>query len=245
MFSFFLRLFTTQKNNSEPLPNKTTTAMEQNTQPIEEKKSEWDKRVEAEILNGTISEAERELLYEVPLESKWDYEALIRKIEQNGNADNTKYAEQSDKQIAQNEDLFKYLLRKLNRRIFHLEIPNKDENNSEYGLNIPDLHLFSVTQKENKDKLGIACKWLPKQRKNGIIFSGKIFFAKSKLYERNTHQPIFVFIGIGGEPNQPEKIYLFPLADTESNFMSTSVLETYEKETDEPIRYDWLNHKLK
>lgn len=107
----------------------------------------------------------------------------------------------------------------------------------------PDLDYIFMGKK--KYRFAVECKW----RKNFI--DDKIEWAKDRQiarYERfqRFHQiPVFVAIGIGGEPSAPEKLFLTPLNDLISN---TDVFESdlvpYIRKPTRRFFYDTVQLKL-
>jgi hypothetical protein len=86
----------------------------------------------------------------------------------------------------------------------------------------PDLELIFVGARQYR--FAVECKW----RKEFI--AGKIDWANDKqicVYEDFQHQnriPVFIAIGVGGDPSNPEKLFVTPL-----NNISRST-EVYESE---------------
>ena len=75
----------------------------------------------------------------------------------------------------------------------------------------PDLEMQLVFSRRKKFTFAVECKWR-KAFKNGAITWARqenIFIYQN--YQKNFNIPVFVAIGIGGEPSQPEKLFVTPL----------------------------------
>jgi hypothetical protein len=94
-------------------------------------------------------------------------------------------------------------------------------------------------------RFAVECKW----RKEFI--AGKIEWAKDKqicVYEDFQHQnriPVFIAIGIGGEPSNPEKLFVTPLDNISG---STEVYESelipYKRKPTHRFFYNTVQLKL-
>ena len=53
-------------------------------------------------------------------------------------------------------------------------------------------------------------------------------------------------IGVGGEPEKPNELFIVPLAEMNSNTISKSELRNYKKDlSDKKFFWDYENNKLK
>ncbi|HUX59545.1 MAG TPA: hypothetical protein VMV77_21410 [Bacteroidales bacterium] len=64
------------------------------------------------------------------------------------------------------------------------------------------------------------------------FYQGKIEFCKNdqfkRLQEINKKEPVFILIGLDGEPKDPEYVLLIPMSDIKSNSLSEEFLENYD-----------------
>jgi hypothetical protein len=78
-------------------------------------------------------------------------------------------------------------------------------------FSLPDLELLFMRRRTYR--FAVECKW------RNEFDNGKITWAKQKKisvykqYERESNIKVFVAIGIGGEPCNPEKLFVSPLQD--------------------------------
>ncbi len=58
---------------------------------------------------------------------------------------------------------------------------------------------------------------------------------------------VFVVIGVGGDASEPEELYIIPLTEINSNFVSKSFLQSYKKSNfkDSNLFYDYKSNLLK
>jgi len=91
---------------------------------------------------------------------------------------------------------------------------------------LPDLELRLET-KSVQVPFAVECKW----RKG--FYEGKINWAKDyqlknyKQYQHEKNIAVFVIIGVGGEPSDPESLYVVPLEEIESAVLYQQELQPY------------------
>jgi LPXTG-motif cell wall-anchored protein len=91
---------------------------------------------------------------------------------------------------------------------------------------LPDLEYHFKTRSQFA-KFAVECKW------RAELFKGRVDWAKSyqlsnyRDYERKRNIPVFVVIGIGGTPENPQSVYVIPLRDIRSNVLTEHQLKQY------------------
>jgi hypothetical protein len=110
-----------------------------------------------------------------------------------------------------------YVIELFNQDNFKLTNYRKSEkfigNVSLQDCNNPDLEL--IFDRNKKYPFAVECKWREK------FHEGKITWAKDhqiyfyKKFENQCRIPVFIVIGIGGEPSKPEKLFVTPLRNIE------------------------------
>lgn len=79
------------------------------------------------------------------------------------------------------------------------------------GLGDPDLELIFVGK--NQHPFAVECKW------KSYFYKGKTRWARPDQiqrylkFERKEAMPVFIAIGIGGTPSNPEKLFVTPLCN--------------------------------
>jgi hypothetical protein len=96
---------------------------------------------------------------------------------------------------------------------------------------LPDFVLQLQTHSGTAE-LAVECKW----RKN--FYYGKIVFKSYQLanyrkYEKEMKIPVFVIVGVGGEPCNPQSVYVIPLHEISSAELTQAQLSKYKKDKTE------------
>jgi len=111
------------------------------------------------------------------------------------------------------------------------------------GLGDPDLELIFVGK--NQHPFAVECKW------KSYFYKGKIEWARQDQidkyldFERKNAMPVFIAIGIGGSPNNPEKLYVTPLCNISGNTeVSKYQLITYKRRPTQRFFYDTVQLRL-
>jgi len=110
------------------------------------------------------------------------------------------------------------------------EISHGTKNVSGYQ-SYPDL-LVRFTENEKSIMFAVKCKWSPKLLPSQSWKSpGKI--QKLLLFEVETQMSMFVVLGFGGTPSNPEQIFLAPLKKLENCMVKISYLLNFKRLTPE------------
>lgn len=103
----------------------------------------------------------------------------------------------------------------------------------------PDLELeLSLSGSNVKEKFSVECKW----RK--AFYEGKINWASQEKigiyneYAKDRSQSVFLVLGVGGEPNAPERVYIIPLNQAQQSSLREKDIERFRrKETNKDFYY--------
>lgn len=108
-----------------------------------------------------------------------------------------------------------YIIKLFHGQSFYLKKWRKSQKLDDIYSNIdllnPDIELELVFTGAKRYRFAVECKW--KSR----FYNGRIKWAKDhqicayRIFQDRTRIPVFVAIGIGGEPGNPEKLFLTPL----------------------------------
>jgi len=111
------------------------------------------------------------------------------------------------------------------------------------GLGNPDFELVFV--EKNQHPFAVECKW----RKS--FYRGKIDWAKPNQiqryidFERKRAMPVFIAIGIGGDPDKPEKLFVTPLCNISNKIeIFESDLIPYKRKPTRRFFYNTVQLKL-
>jgi len=83
----------------------------------------------------------------------------------------------------------------------------KDASTLEYSY--PDLELNFGGK--NRHPFAVECKWRSRFRDGKISWAKKEQISRYVDFQNKTTMPVFVAIGVGGLPNNPEKLFVIPL----------------------------------
>lgn len=108
---------------------------------------------------------------------------------------------------------------------------------------LPDLE-YRFRSKFHQCKFAIECKW------RAEFIKGRVEWAKShqlvtyRQYESEGQVPVFVLLGVGGTPSEPENVYIVPLSEIRSNVLSQYQLINYKRYAKGNFYFDPVNLKL-
>lgn len=95
----------------------------------------------------------------------------------------------------------------------------------------PDLEVcFEYKTKGVRESFAIECKWRKNYYKNGIEWAQNYQIRNYKEYAEKLKIPVFVVIGVGGEPDKPQEVFIVPLSNLKDNVISQTELMKYRKE---------------
>jgi hypothetical protein len=142
-----------------------------------------------------------------------------------------------------------YIISLFNERHFKLKKYRKSEDfNGKYidDASHPDLEIELVFTSGRKNRFAVECKW-----RRGFETSGYVKWAedaqvcKYRIFQDQTRIPVFIAIGIGGKPNNPEKLFVTPLNNIcESNIVHEQKLILYNRKPTNRFYYDIEQGKL-
>lgn len=125
-----------------------------------------------------------------------------------------------------------YVKNKFSRKYFSLEYQTPSfEANRDWFINSSKRPDFTLTYKHKlkKIKFSVECKY------RASLYKGKYNWAKKKQMDRYKQfmkkegHPVFVVMGLGGKPDNPDKMYCVPLDEIKYVGLYPKILEPYEK----------------
>ena len=142
----------------------------------------------------------------------------------------------------------RYIIDLFNKEFFHLKKWRKSEK---FGTIVPidhmnpDLEMELVFTGKRNYHFAVECKWQNK------FYDGKIFWANDskicayRMFQDQVRIPVFVAIGIGGEPDNPEKLFLTPLNNIHMhNELYETDLIPFKRKPNHKFYYDVQQLKL-
>lgn len=140
-----------------------------------------------------------------------------------------------------------YIINLFNQNSFELNNWRKSERHKDNVLlkdcANPDLELIFGRYK--KYRFAVECKWREKFIEGKITWASNYQICSYLDFENRCRIPVFIAIGIGGEPSMPEKLFVTPLRNIE---MFSEVYETdlipYKRKPTRKFFYDTVQLKL-
>lgn len=153
---------------------------------------------------------------------------------------NTTYDYEENK--AKGDAFEKFVVKSFSREFFTLQEWRSDKYvDGIYAVSnhFPDLEvIFDDKLKGVKDVFAIECKWRKRFYHNEIEWAKDSQIKNYKDYADRVNIPVYVVIGIGGEPEAPNEIFIVPLASIKSSTLSKTELSKYKKDTNESL-FNW------
>lgn len=111
----------------------------------------------------------------------------------------------------------------------------------------PDLEvIFNFKSKGVREVFAIECKWRRSYFQEAIEWAKDYQLKNYKEYAAKLKISVFVVIGIGGEPEKPQELFIVPLQKMKSNIISKSELAIYKKDlADTQFFWDYDKKELR
>ena len=151
-----------------------------------------------------------------------------------------------DENKAKGDAFEKFVVKNFNQKYFTLQEWRSDKYvDGIYAVSnhFPDLEvIFNFKEKGVKEAFAIECKWRKNYFKNEIEWAKDYQIKNYKEYADKLNIPVFVVIGVGGEPEKPNELFIVPLPKMKVNVITKSELANYKKDLSES-RFFWEYEK--
>ncbi len=198
----------------------------------ETKKQELQNLIKIAVADGVLTKNEKEIIFEKATEINMQTEIVEKQLseELQKKLDNPE-TKLIDKQ-KEKGDLFEaFVASKFDKKYFTL----KDWSSDKYIKGIyaettiqPDLKLRFKLRDIERD-FAIECKYRSNYYKNGIEWAKQSQLNNYIKFEKKYNTPVFVAIGVGGNPNNPMELFIIPLNEIGYTFLYKSFLKKYQK----------------
>lgn len=173
-----------------------------------------------------------------------------KKNPKESNHHQTKKSDFDDENKAKGDAFVAFVVKHFDKRYFTLQEWRGDkyvEGNYPVSSHFPDLEVkFSLNSKNVSECFAIECKWRKQYYKNCIEWAQDYQIKNYKEYSAKINIPVFVVIGLGGEPDSPNELFIIPLAKLESNTICKEEIKKYKRDTvEENFFWDFENNVLK
>lgn len=98
--------------------------------------------------------------------------------------------------------------------------------------------------KKSNIKFAIECKYRSEFYHGGIEWAKKYQLINYKKFAKE-NMPVFVMIGVGGEPTNPNRLYIIPLKNISSTILKREQLHPYERLKTGDFHFDEQTMQLK
>lgn len=102
----------------------------------------------------------------------------------------------------------------------------------------PDLFYKRLNTNVEPSSFAVECKYRKAQFKNGISICKNEQLARYKKFEENGKTPVFIILGMGGEPNNPLKLFIIGVNDIDESFINFKKLKSFEVNIRKTLFYD-------
>lgn len=110
-------------------------------------------------------------------------------------------------------------------------------DNYSSSMDLPD---FKILHRESGHQFWVEAKYRTNTLDNKVEWcSSKQFKKYNEFNKEHRNEKFFVIVGYKGEPDDPDKIYLFDLEDVEYNAIYRNRISKHEKDTRKLLKYDY------
>lgn len=115
----------------------------------------------------------------------------------------------------------RFIIKLFNERFFYLKQWRKSEKFTDLSRSIdhwnPDIEMELVFTGLKKYRFAVECKWQNDFKEGKIKWASDSQICAYRIFQDQVRIPVFVAIGIGGEPDNPEKLFLTPLSSIQKH----------------------------
>ena len=165
------------------------------------------------IEDGKLSKAEEVMLRETAMQVGKDPDELIQQLREDVFGMEEIENEAIDPDFNPGLTFEKFVFQLLNPRFFRLDHWAGDKFIAKRYTSTdlePDIQVTANTA-EGRFPLAVECKWRAKQDGEYIWFSEDKQLERYQEFAKETGKPTFIVLGLGGQPNGPEDVYLIPI----------------------------------
>lgn len=130
-----------------------------------------------------------------------------------------------------------YVAQLFNKQYYVIEDWTRDNSDKRSGIYVesdkqPD---FIIRYKPKEERFAVECKWrsnpYKSEKLDGLVvnWSNHEKIKQYQKFEKEESIPVFIVIGLGGEPGNPNKMFCLPLSEAKYPEMFLSVLYKYER----------------
>lgn len=160
---------------------------------------------------------------------------------------NTAKKERFDENERKGREFEEYIVRHFDKDYFTVKEWRSDKGidgrYAEANTN-PDLVMTLHLKKGNYD-FAVECKWRSSLSNDRVKISYPEQLDRYRKYAKESRLPVFMVIGIGGKPSDPEAIYCMPLDKIESASLTLDDMKPFYHKQDINFYYDGKTKTLR
>lgn len=109
----------------------------------------------------------------------------------------------------------------------------------------PDLEMELVFTGAKKYRFAVECKWRKEFKEGTITWASNSQICSYQIFQSQARMPVFIAIGIGGQPSSPEKLFVTPLDNiSQHNYVHELQLIPFKRKPTNRFFYDIRQLKL-
>ncbi len=107
----------------------------------------------------------------------------------------------------------------------------------------PDMEFLYLGSKNHR--FAVECKWREKFKEGRMVWASGHQICMYEKFQNQTGLPVFIILGVGGEPSKPERVYLAPLKEiSTSSTVTETELIPFLRENGKHFTYDPAQSRL-
>ncbi|BAX80845.1 hypothetical protein ALGA_2523 [Labilibaculum antarcticum] len=207
---------------------------------------ELNNLIELAKADGVLTQNEKRILSRKAKECELDLGEIIKDIEAELAANPSKAETEIINQAKKKGDDFeKFIAQKFPKKYYTIKEWAGDKYiKGVYAETTTQPDLMIETKKEKKC-FSIECKWRKEFKNDEVTFASKKQLENYMVFQKKKNIPVFITLGIGGEPSAPQNCYILPLDEIKSNSILKNELYKYWKKTAANFYFDIKTNELK
>jgi len=214
----------------------------------EKSSEELNNLIELAKADGVLTRNEKRILSKKAKECELDPRKIINDVEVELAKSTSKAETEIINQVKKKGDDFeKFIVQKFPKKYYTI----KEWAGDKYIKGVyaetttqPDL-MIELELGKRHQQFSVECKWRRIFNKGGVEFATSKQLRNYKKYQDKKGIPVFIAIGVHGEPSAPEILYVVPLDEIETNFIAMDQLKKYRKSTKANLYFDIKTKELK
>lgn len=209
---------------------------------------QMDQAIQVAIADGVLTENERIQLRSMATDFGMEPDSIISSAEEliaEQNIDSE--TEIIDVNKKSGDDFEKFIVKKFPKKYFIV----KEWAGDKYVDGIfaetttnPDI-LLELQTKFDTAFVSVECKWRREFKSGSVQFAYDAQLKRYQAYEKDKGIPVFIALGIGGKPDQPDQLFVLPVKDLDGPKIKLKDLLSFEKKVESTFFFDAKTGRLK